>query len=198
MSRDDDPTARYACCIARSFVTDFSVYFCSTEAGFFTLPRHRRRAERGRAPAPQWSRWSRRSWRRWVVSHACRRRTGAVWGRRSRVAAANATQQAVGRWKRVTHSPPPLRGAVVEHHVDRSGQVRALVTGNGYHVRAALKNRLIERPVLRPEQVRRRLRMRELGQRRRLGHALDRDRHALVGQDVEHLVGKLVAVKMRG
>ena len=41
------------CCIARSFVTDFSVYFCSTEAGFFTLPRHRRRAERGRAPPPQ-------------------------------------------------------------------------------------------------------------------------------------------------
>ena len=45
--------ARRDCCIARSFVTDFSVYFCSTEAGFFTLPRHRRRAERGRAPPPQ-------------------------------------------------------------------------------------------------------------------------------------------------
>ena len=55
------------CCIARSFVTGFSVYSWSTEARFLTLPRHRRRAGRGHPSAPQqWSRRTRWSWRRWV------------------------------------------------------------------------------------------------------------------------------------
>ena len=53
--------SRSACCIARSFVTDFSVYFWSSEARFLTLPPHCRRAEpargeRTRAPTPRWSR----------------------------------------------------------------------------------------------------------------------------------------------
>ena len=55
-------------------------------------------------------------------------------------------------------------------------------------MRAALEYRVVERAVLRPEQVRRRLRMLELGQRSRLHHPLDRDGHALLGQGVEHLV----------
>ena len=41
------------CCFARNFVTDFSDCFCSAEARFPTLPRHRRSAVRGRAPAPR-------------------------------------------------------------------------------------------------------------------------------------------------
>ena len=60
-------TPTVVCCIARSFVTGFSVYSWSTEARFLTLPRHRRRAGRGHPSAPQqWSRRTRWSWRRWV------------------------------------------------------------------------------------------------------------------------------------
>ena len=44
------------CCFARNFVTDFSDCSWSAETRFSTLPRPRRRAGRGRAPALQCSR----------------------------------------------------------------------------------------------------------------------------------------------
>ena len=60
------------------------------------------------------------------------------------VAASDTTQQSVGGGKRIAHLHPSLRDAVVEHHVDRSRQVRTLATGNGHYVRAALEYRPVE------------------------------------------------------
>ena len=56
-------------------------------------------------------------------------------------------------------------------------------------MRAALEHRLVERAVLRPEQVHRVLGVLELGQRCGLRHSFDCDRHALLGQCIEHHIG---------
>ena len=57
-------------------------------------------------------------------------------------------------------------------------------------VHVALEYRLIERALLRSEQVHRALGVPEFGLRRCLDDALDRDGHTLVGQRGEHLLGQ--------